>query len=200
LADSDDIVATAMTDWVYLDANAQRPVTITPEMEAAFLPDGSPADMPPRKRFPKAPPSPPKAYTMRRQVEWGDIDPAGHVNNAQYLAYLETAGVEAVNSFGWPMTRMAEHGFGVVGRRYRIEYTQQAVMGDALEITTFIADVKRATAVRHYTIKRIRDDALVARAYAVWVWVDLATGRPIRVPEEFVTAFKGHIVKADDAI
>jgi len=177
-----------------LDTEAQRPVTITPKMEAAFLPEGSSPDVPPRERFPKAPTPPPKAYTMRRQVEWGDIDPAGHVNNAQYLAYLETAGVEAVNNFGWPMTRMAEHGFGVVGRRYRIEYKQQVVMGDELEITTFIADVKRATAVRHYLIKRTSDDSLVARAYAVWVWVDLATGRPIKVPSAFVTSFEGHIV------
>lgn len=195
LAGSGEIVATAVTDWVYLDTVAQRPVTISPEMEAAFLPDGPPVDAPPRERFPKAPPAPPKAYTMHRLVEWGDIDPAGHVNNAQYLAYLETVGVEAVNAFGWPMTRMVAHGFGVVARQVRIEYKQQAVMGDELEITTFIADAKRATAVRHYTIQRTRDAALIARAYAVWVWVDLATGRPIRVPPEFLVAFEGHVVQ-----
>jgi acyl-CoA thioester hydrolase len=67
-------------------------------------------------------------------------------------------------------------------------------MGDELEIETYIADAKRATAVRHYTIKRISDNTLVARAYTVWVWVDLETGRPIRVPPEFVSAFEGHIV------
>ncbi len=131
---------------------------------------------------------------MRRKVEWGDIDPAGHVNNARYLTYLETVGVEAVEAFGWPMMRMVERGFGTVGRRYRIEYKQQAVMGDELEITTYISDVKRATAVRHYTIKRTSDDALIARAYAVWVWIDLETGRPIRIPSDFATDFKGHIV------
>lgn len=194
LADSGEIIATAITDWVYLDMVAQRPITIPPEMEVAFLPDGSTTGHSSRERFPKAPPPPPKAFTMRRQVEWGDIDPAGHVNNAQYLTYLETAGVEAVNAFGWPMTRMAEHGFGVVARRYHIEYKQQVVMGDELEIETYIADAKRATAVRHYTIKRTSDNTLVARAYTVWVWVDLATGRPIRVPPEFVNDFKGHIV------
>lgn len=194
LAGSGAVVARAMTDWVYLDTDTQRPVTITPEMEAGFLPDGPPTAVPPRERFPKAPPPPPKAFTMRRQVEWGDIDLAGHVNNARYLTYLETAGVEAVNAFGWPMTRMATHGFGVVGRRYHIEYKQPAIMGDELEITTYIADVKRATAVRHYTIKRTRDEALIARAYAVWVWVDLVSGRPIRIPPDFMDAFTGHVV------
>jgi acyl-CoA thioester hydrolase len=194
LADSDKIVATAMTDWVYLDTAAQRPISIPAEMEAGFFPDGPPGNIPPRERFPKAPAVPPKAFSMYRQVEWSDIDPAGHVNNAQYLAYLETAGVAAVNHFGWPMTRMVENGFGVVARRYRIEYKQQAVMGDELEITTYITDAKRATVVRHYIIKRINDNAIIARAYALWVWVDLATGQPIRVPPQFVSDFEGHIV------
>lgn len=197
LADSGEIVAHALTDWVYLDTAAQRPVSIPPEMEAAFLPDGPPADTLPRERFPKAPPPPPGAYTMRRLVEWSHIDAAGHVNNANYLAYLETCGVEAVNHFGWPITRMTEAGFGIVARRYRIEYKQQAMMGDELAVTTYVSDVKRATAVRHYTIHRTRDEALVARAYALWVWVDLASGRPIRVPEAFMAAFSGHVVETE---
>jgi acyl-CoA thioester hydrolase len=194
LADSGEVVATAMTDWVYLDTDTQRPVTITARMQAGFLPDGPPENVPPRERFPKPPPPPPKAFTMRRKVEWSDIDPAGHVNNARYLTYLETVGVEAVEAFGWPMARMTEHGFGIVGRRYRIEYKQQPVMGDELEITTYISDVKRATAVRHYTIKHTSDDSLIARAYAVWVWINLETGHPIRIPSDFAADFKGHIV------
>ncbi len=193
-ADNGEIVATAMTDWVYLDTEAERPVSVPSEMQTAFWPDGPPINVPPRERFPKAQSLPPKPFKMRRRVEWGDIDPAGHVNNAKYLTYLETAGVEAVEAFGWPLARMATHGFGIVGRRYRIEYKQQTRMGDELEITTFIADAKRATAVRHYLIKRVSDGSLVARAYAMWVWVDLATGRPIRIPAEFAAAFAGHII------
>ncbi|PID85321.1 MAG: hypothetical protein CSB13_08620 [Chloroflexi bacterium] len=193
-ADNDEIVATAVTDWVYLDMEAQRPVSVPADMQATFFPDGPPTDVPPRQRFPKAPPPPPKAFKMRRRVEWGDIDPAGHVNNAKYLTFLETAGVNAAEAFGWSMARMAAHGFGIVGRRYHIEYKQQARMGDELEITTYIAGAKRATAVRHYLIKRVCDDSLVAQAYAVWVWVDLATGRPIRIPADFAASFAGHIV------
>lgn len=194
LAGSDEPVATAFTDWVYLNAATQRPAAIPPEMAAGFWPEGPPAEPPPRERFPTPPPPPPQAFTMRRTVEWSHLDPAGHVNNANYLAYLETCGVEAVAHFGWPMSRLKEAGIGVVARRYHIEYKQQAVMGDELAVTTYVSDVKRATAVRHYAIRRLSDDALMAQAYAVWVWVDLAAGRPIRVPADFLETFAGHIV------
>ena len=92
------------------------------------------------------------------------------------------------------MTRMMEAGFGLVARRYRIEYKQPAVFGDEPEIATWASDMKRATAVRHYTIRRAADGELLARAHVLWVWVDLESRRPIRVPAEFRAAFQPNIV------
>jgi acyl-CoA thioesterase FadM len=34
----------------------------------------------------------------------------------------------------------------------------------------------------------------LARAHVLWVWVDLATGRPIRIPASFVDDFAANIV------
>jgi acyl-CoA thioester hydrolase len=66
-------------------------------------------------------------------------------------------------------------------------------MGDELENATYISDVKRATAVRHYTVKRVADDALLARARVLWAWIDLETGRPRRIPPEFMADFGSNI-------
>ena len=51
------------------------------------------------------------------------------------------------------------------------------------------SEVKRATAVRHYTITRVSDGMLMARAYTLYVWVDLSTGQPIRIPSRFLADF-----------
>ncbi len=188
-----DVVAQAHTDWVFLDSASQRPVTVPEELRRAFFPEGMPADAPRREPFPEAPPPPPGNFTMRRQVEWRHIDPAKHVNNAMYMAYIEDCGVQVAAAHGWPMTRMMEEGFGIVARRYRIEYRQPAVMDDELEVDTWISDVKRATAVRHYTIVRATDRALLARAHVLWVWVNLASGRPMRIPAGFIDDFSANI-------
>ena len=192
---SGELVAEASTDWVYLHTATLRPVTIPQEMRLAFFPEGPPESAPRRERFPEPPPPPPRAFTSCRQVEWRDIDTVGHVNNANYLVYLEDCGVQAVNHFGWPMRRMLAAGFGIVARRYRIEYKQSAVLDDDLLVTTWVADVRRATAVRHYTITRASDQALMVRALALWVWVDLQTGQPIRIPADFLASFEGHVVE-----
>jgi len=193
LAGSSELVARAHTDWVFLDSATLRPAPIPPEMMAAFFPEGLPDPAPPRPRFPSAPTPPPGVFQVRRRVEWRDIDPAQHVNNATYLAYLEDCGVQVAAAHGWPMARMQAEGFASVVRRHRIEYQQPAVLDDELELATWLSDVKRATAVRHYTVTRVSDGALLARARTLWVWVDLETGRPIRVPGAFLADFAPNI-------
>ncbi|MFQ5400611.1 MAG: YbgC/FadM family acyl-CoA thioesterase [Anaerolineae bacterium] len=193
LAGGGALVATAHTDWVFLDRATQRPVTVPDEMVRAFMPEGIPTQAPRREPFPEAPPPPPGVFTIRRHVEWRHVDAEQHVNNAMYMAYTEDCGVWVAAAHGWPMTRMMEAGFGIVARRYRIEYKQPAALGDELEIATWISDVKRATAVRHYTITRRRDGTLLARAHVLWVWVSLTNGLPIRIPADFIADFAPNI-------
>jgi len=192
-ATSGQIVARAHTDWVFLDRESLRPASVPRTLIEAFFPEGIPPTAARPEPFPQAPPPPPGIFKIRRPVEWRHIDPAQHVNNAMYMAYIEDAGVHVAAAYGWPMDRMIQQGFGIMARRYRIEYKQPAVLGDELEIATWISNVKRSTALRHYTITRTADKKLVARAQVLWVWVNLDNGRLIRIPADFLAAFTPNI-------
>ena len=194
LVSTGEVVAHALTHWVFLDSQTLRPLKVPDEIMAAYLPDGPAADLPPREPIPVAPPPPPGVFKMRRRVEWRDIDMIQHVNNANFMAYFEDCGVQVAKSRGWSMARMMEAGFGLVARRYRIAYKQSAWLDDELEVATWVSDVKRATAVRHYTITRTNDDTLLARAHVLWIWLNLETGRPMRVPADFLADFADNIV------
>ncbi len=183
------MVATATTDWVFLDRETHRPATIPDEITQAFFPEGVPASGKRRDHFPEPPAPPPDVFTMQRMVEWRDLDPAQHVNNSNYLVYLEEAGVRAAAVHGWPMSRLLAENMGVVARNYRIDYVQQALFGDELAVATWVSDMKRSTALRHYTIHRIEDGALMARARALWVCVFLDSGKPRRIPADFSADF-----------
>lgn len=194
--DSGRLVAKAVTDWIFVDRATQRPVSIPEEVAGAYLPDGNPPNPSPRHSFPPAPAPPPGVYQQQRHVQWSDVDPTGHVNNAVYLSYLEDCAVRDAMSRGWSIQRMLDSGgFAIVARRYRIEYRQQALLDDELEISTWISDVKRATAVRHFAIRRLADDELLTRAWTLWVWIDPQSGRPIRIPQQFVSDFAANITE-----
>lgn len=182
------LAAKAITDWVYINTENERPAKITPDVIAAFAPDGLP-DAEPPERFPKAAPQPEGVFQLKHRVRWSEIDTVGHVNNAAYLGYCEDASTQVGRAFNWPMSRMLDVGFAMIARRYRIIYLQAAQLDDALTIATWISDGKRATATRHYEIIRDSDQAVLARGRALWVCFDLNRQRPMRFPEAFVTDF-----------
>ncbi len=190
---SGELVATATTDWVYIERATLRPARVPPEMIAAFLPEGAPEGTSARDPFPPAPPPPPGIVTVQREVEWRDIDPEQHVNNAAYLNYMEEAGFKAALAFGWSAKRMQSEGFAIVARQIRVEYRQQAALGDSLVISTYLSDLRRASAIRHYLITRADDGGVIAQARALWIFVNLNTGGIMRLPTVFLDDFRSHV-------
>lgn len=189
---SGELVAEGYSDWVYLTQETVRPARVPPKMVAAFSGDGLPE---PEKRepFPAFPPPPPGAFQLRHRVRWSEIDFAGHVNNAAYLVYFEDAAMALMTDGGWPAGRLEAQGIGIVARHYRIEYLMPALLGDELEVTTWVSNVRRTSVRRHYTLTRLADQQLICRAEAHWVWVDLRTGRPVRIPADFLAAFAANV-------
>ena len=194
LAGSGELVARAHTDWVFLDADSGQTATIPEELKKAFFPEGLPQNAPPRQAFPAAPPPPPGTFKIHRQVAWRDLDALQHVNNAVYLEYIEECGLQVIAAHEWPWTRMAAEGFAIILRKNQIQYLQPARIDDELEIATWASGIKRSTATRHYTIQRVSDQALLAQVHSLGVWIDLASGRPIRIPSRFIADFASNIV------
>jgi acyl-CoA thioester hydrolase len=184
LVDSKELLASAYTDWAFLDSATSRPVPIPPEMVAAFFPEGPPAMM--RPQFPSPPLPPPGVFRLRRRVEWGEVDGAQHVNNAVYLAYMEDCAMCAAAAYGAPLERMRAGGIVILARRHHIEYRQPALLGDELELVTWLSDVERTSTVRHYTVSRMSDGALLARARSLLEWADAETEQPVSIPSAFL--------------
>ena len=189
LAGSGERVACASTDWVFVDSATGRPATIPAEMIVAFFPEGLAETALPRVRMPAASPARLSVFKQPRRVNWQDIDPANHVNNSMYLAYVQDCGVRALATHGWPLARLWSEGCSIFARRHRIEYLQSALLGDELEVATWITSVKRASMVRHTTITRVSDGTLLAHVDSTYVWVDLVTQKPIRIPLAFLADF-----------
>jgi acyl-CoA thioester hydrolase len=176
-------VARATTDWVHLTLSTLRPAHISPELRAAFFPEGPPPPALARERFPASPAPPSGAFKQSRRAEWRDVDAAGHVNNTAYLSYVEECALQALATRGWPLCRIDREGFAITTSSHRIEYSQPALLDDELELTTWLSDIQETTAVRHTTINRASDGASVSRARTVHAWVNPETGQPLAIPQ-----------------
>lgn len=191
---SGDLAARGWTDWVYLESSTSRPVSIPLEMMQAFIPEWQPGQPgQPRRHFPALPPAPERVFVQRRIVEWGDLDPAQHANNATYIRYLQECGTLLGREFGWSYEKCQQHGFMIVPRRHHIEYRQQARLGEELEIRTWLSDIRRSMATRHFLISRLSDGEILAQDHTLYVWVDLKTNQIIRIPPAVLADFASNI-------
>ncbi|MFC1879499.1 acyl-CoA thioesterase [Chloroflexota bacterium] len=186
-------VANAYTDWVFLNTASGRIDRIPNSLAVDFYPDGVPDSFPPRQPFLQPPEPPPGVYRMRHTVAWSELDNMQHVNNAVYMKYVTDCGANALRDYGWPWERMQTYGIGIYLRKSSVQYLQPALLGDELEIATWVSDVRRATAQRHYTIRRAGDGVLLAQANTFSVWVNLESGQPRRIPKDFLADFAANI-------
>jgi YbgC/YbaW family acyl-CoA thioester hydrolase len=188
------LVARARTDWVLIDLATRQPTSAPPEMIAAYANGDEAGQIDARQRFPTPPPAPTGVFRQHRRVMWSDIDGEQHVNNTRYLDYAADIAFEVSDAYGWSLERVRAAGFVIIAREQQIEYKQSAVLGDELEISTYVYDVKRVSGTRFFSISRVSDGALLAQVRSSLVAVHPETGKPTRIPAQFVEDCAPNIV------
>ena len=96
---------------------------------------------------------------------------------------------------GWDLYQILNR--AMVARRTEVDYLAPAFEGETLLIGTWIVDNdQRLSITRRYQIIRESDGVTLLRGRTQWVCVALDSGRPKRMPAEFV---KGYQVTASEA-
>ena len=137
----------------------------------------------------------PRIFRQEIVVTEDAIDAFGHVNNQRYIAWMQEVATAHSASNSWPMERYLQTGAAWVVRSHFIEYLRPAFASDALEIYTWASSLALRDVIRRYQFRRAGQ--LLARAETKWVYFDIKSGRPKRVPEELLSSFEA--VPEDDA-
>jgi len=132
----------------------------------------------------------PAIFEYRHQVTSDEIDGVGHVNNIEYLRWMQDAAIAHSTAQGWPSKAYHQLGQGWVVRSHFIEYLVPAFFGDEIVVRTWVADMKRVSSMRRYELLRITDGKELAVASTNWAFVRFATLQPCRVPAEVLNAFE----------
>ena len=128
-------------------------------------------------------------FVMQVEVNEADIDSLGHVNNVAYVKWVQDVAVAHSDSVGLNREAYQRLGAVVVIRRHEIDYLRSAMLGDAIELRTWIADVMAAKCIRATEIRRVADGTLLAKGLTTWGFVDVAAQRPTRITDELRAMF-----------
>lgn len=124
-------------------------------------------------------------FEIEVRIQPGDVDGMGHVNNIVYVRWVQD--VALAHWFAVAPTE-AQAAMTWVVLRHEIDYLRAARPGDIVRARTWVGEGKALRYERHTTIVR-GDGMVLARGRTLWCPVDIATGRPTRVPPEVRAAF-----------
>ncbi|MFA6561454.1 MAG: thioesterase family protein [Verrucomicrobiia bacterium] len=128
-------------------------------------------------------------YRHEFTVPSASVDENGHVNNVEYVKWMQDVAVMHSDSVG--CTRATrEAGATWVARSHRIEYLRPAFAGDQLVVLTWVCNFRKVRSARRYKFFRTTDDVVLAEGETDWVFVDAKTGRPRSIPESVSSAFE----------
>lgn len=125
------------------------------------------------------------------QVMFFDTDCGGVVHNIAYLRFIESNRTYLVEGMGMGLRQMAaDHVFPVLVRT-EIDYKRPAGLGDKLQIEGWLESVERARFHVAFRIVRPADGLLVIECRQVLAIVQMPSGRPMRIPADWVERYAG---------
>ena len=124
------------------------------------------------------------------------IDILGHVNNREYLKWMERIATNHAASIGWSFEALRAMGRMWVAREHWAEYLRPCFEGDQLEMYSWIQSWRGAASLRRYAIRRGGD--LVFVGATEWVFVDFEKKRPAFFTEAELAVIESHRVAPDD--
>jgi len=129
-------------------------------------------------------------YSERRVAALADIDAFNHVNNGRYIDWVNEIAWAHSNALGLSMEDYRRLGFGCVVWRHEFDYSAPVLLGDEIVVTTWIAENdNRVRMVRAYEMRKADAGAIVFKGRTRFVCIDMKSGKPARMPPEFIAAY-----------
>ncbi|MEO5699283.1 MAG: thioesterase family protein [Casimicrobiaceae bacterium] len=123
-------------------------------------------------------------HLSRQPIRWGDMDALGHVNNTAYFRYMEQARIE------WLFACRPEgfSGTGPVIVNASCTFYVPLVYPGEMEVRMFLGEPGRSSVQSIYEIwlKDVRH----AEGAAKIVWIDVAQGRSVPLPESILATLR----------
>lgn len=128
----------------------------------------------------------PSPHVLRFVVADTDIDAYRHVNNSVYMSWFDACAWDHSARLGLPIERCLELDRGMAVVRSVICYHRPALLGDAVEVATWLLPGSGKLRVRRrFQVRCDARAATLARAEVEYACIELSSGRPVRWPEPF---------------
>ena len=114
-------------------------------------------------------------------IRWGDMDAYGHENNTIYFRYMEQNRVENLEQQGY---KVMPEGTAPVIINASCTFLIPLTYPGVVDIKMYCGQPGRSSIPTHYEMRLQGDDTLYATGESKIVWMDVASGKSVAIPDE----------------
>ncbi len=132
----------------------------------------------------------PDPFTTEFTAQAEHIDELKHVNNAVYVQWMEDCAWQHSSALGLGVDSFVALDRSMAVLRHEIDYLASAYEGDSVVMGTWLVKTSnRLKMERRFQLVRPADGATLLRARTTFVCVEMSTGKPRRMPDEFIKGY-----------
>ena len=125
-----------------------------------------------------------------------NIDGLQHTNNTVYVKWCEQVAWAHSVSLGLDLDSYRDLNRAMAITRAEYHYLQASHEGQEIVAATWISEWdKKLTMKREFQIIRIEDGVTLLRARMQFACIDLSSGRPRRMPPEFISGYGSAVLR-----
>jgi acyl-CoA thioester hydrolase len=130
-------------------------------------------------------------HQTKLRVRYAETDQMRYVYYGVYATYFEVARVEALRSLGCSYKDLEDSGILMPVKQFEINYLKPAFYDEELSIKTRIASTPKSRILFQYETFNAKGD-LINTAKTELVFIQAASGRPVRIPQILFDALLPH--------
>jgi acyl-CoA thioester hydrolase len=128
------------------------------------------------------------------EVRYGDLDPQGHLNNAKYLTYFETARINYFVHLGLFTPGQSFMDIGVIMADARVTFHAPVQYGTPVKVGVHVSKIGNKSMTVEQNIVNAETREVLASGQVILVAFDYHTNETLPVPDvmrEKISAFEG---------
>ncbi|AXA66333.1 MULTISPECIES: acyl-CoA thioesterase [Pseudomonas] len=140
----------------------------------------------------------PTPHLLPLRIGAEHIDGLGHANNAVYVSWLEQCAWQHSAALGLDLATFQRLDRAMAVVRHEIDYLSSGYQDDELVLGTWLVDWdRRLRMTRQFQLQRPADGVTLLRARTTFVCIELSSGKPRRMPPEFLAGY-GQALPGED--
>lgn len=128
-------------------------------------------------------------YSFNSIVRYSEVNKNGRLDPVSIVNYFQDCSTFQSESLDMGIEHLKGIDRAWVLNSWQIEILKDVSLMDEIEIGTWAYDAKGIYGYRNFVINSLDGKRLV-NANSIWVYIEMSTGRPVKIKEEDVKAYK----------